>query len=48
MIYYPVSCGGAVLLTIVASTFFFREPLKRNHILCLIFGTMAILLLGAF
>lgn len=46
MIYYPISSGGAVLLTLVVSVTAFREPLKRNHILCFISGTAAILLLG--
>lgn len=48
MIYYPISSGGAVLLTIIVSVTLFRETLKRNHILCLISGTIAILLLGIF
>lgn len=48
MIYYPISSGGAVLLTIIASALVFREPLKRNHILCFVAGTAAILLLGIF
>lgn len=46
MIYYPISSGGAVLLTLVVSVTVFREPLKCNHILCFISGTAAILLLG--
>lgn len=46
MIYYPVANGGAVLLTILVSIGIFREPLKKNHIFCFIFGTAAILLLG--
>lgn len=46
IIYYPISCGGAILLTIVVSVLVFREPLKRNHILCFISGTAAILLLN--
>lgn len=46
MLYYPVSNGGAVLLTLLVSVVIFREPLKRNHILCFICGTAAILLLG--
>lgn len=46
MIYYPISSGGSVLLTIVVSATLFREPLKRNHIYCFISGTAAILLLG--
>jgi len=46
MIYYPISSGGAVLLTLIVSVLFFREPLKRSHILCLICGTASILLLG--
>ena len=46
MLYYPVSNGGAVLLTLIVSVTIFREPLRRNHILCFIFGTSAILLLG--
>ena len=45
-VYYPVSSGGAVLLTLTVSVLIFREPLKRSHILCFIFGTAAILLLG--
>lgn len=48
MIYYPISSGGAVLLTIIVSVTLFRETLKRNHILCFISGTAAILLLGIF
>lgn len=46
MIYYPISSGGAILLTLITSVIIFREPLKKNHILCFIFGTVAILLLG--
>lgn len=46
MIYYPISSGGAVLLTLIVSVIIFREPLKCNHILCFISGTVAILLLG--
>ena len=46
MIYYPISSGGAVLLTLVVSVMIFREPIRRNHILCFISGTAAILLLG--
>ena len=46
MIYYPISSGGAVLLTILVSATVFHETLKRNHILCFISGTAAILLLG--
>ena len=48
MIYYPISSGGAVLLTLIVSVIVFREPIRRNHILCFIFGTSAILLLGIF
>ena len=48
MIYYPISSGGAVLLTLLVSVIVFKEPLKRNHILCFILGTAAILLLGIF
>lgn len=46
MIYYPISSGGAILLTLVVSVMIFREPIRRNHILCFISGTAAILLLG--
>ena len=48
MIYYPISSGGAVLLTLIVSMTVFREQLKCNHILCFISGTAAILLLGIF
>ena len=48
MIYYPISSGGAVLLTLIVSVTLFRETLKRNHIFCFISGTAAILLLGIF
>jgi drug/metabolite transporter (DMT)-like permease len=48
MIYYPISSGGAVLLTLIVSVIVFREPIKRNHILCFVSGTAAILLLGIF
>lgn len=48
VIYYPVSSGGAVLLTLLASAVFFREPVQKKHILCFSFGTAAILLLGLF
>ncbi|MBQ9545015.1 MAG: hypothetical protein IJV00_07805 [Clostridia bacterium] len=48
MIYYPISSGGAVLLTIAVSTAFFREPLNRRSVLSIVFGTAAILLLGLF
>lgn len=46
MIYYPISSGGAVLLTLIVSVLIFREPLRRNHIFCFASGTAAILLLG--
>lgn len=46
MIYYPISSGGGVLLTIIVSVTLFREPLKRNYIFSFISGTAAILLLG--
>lgn len=46
VLYYPVSNGGAVLLTLIVSVCVFREPLKRNHVLCFVCGTAAILLLG--
>lgn len=46
MIYYPISNGGAVILTLIVSVLLFREPLRRNHILCIAGGTAAILLLG--
>ena len=48
VIYYPVSSGGSVLLTLLVSMVFFQEPVRKNHILCFIFGTAAILLLGLF
>lgn len=48
MIYYPVSSGGAILLTLIVSVTLFREPLKRNHIFSFISGAAAILLLGIF
>ena len=48
IIYYPISSGGAILLTLIVSVLVFREPLKRNHILCFISGTAAILLLSMF
>lgn len=46
MLYYPVTSGGSILLTILVSIGIFREPLRRNHILCFLFGTIAILLLS--
>lgn len=48
MIYYPISSGGAVLLTILASIFIFREPFQKRTILSFAFGTASILLLGLF
>ena len=48
MIYYPISSGGAVLLTLIVSILIFREPVKRRSALCFAFGTAAILLLGLF
>lgn len=48
MLYYPVSSGGAVLLTLIVSVTVFREPLNHNRILCFLFGTAAIILLGLF
>ena len=48
MIYYPISSGGAVLLTLIVSILIFREPLRKKIALSFFFGTAAILLLGLF
>ena len=48
MIYYPISSGGAVLLTILVSILIFREPMRKKVVLSFVFGTVAILLLGLF
>ena len=48
MIYYPISSGGAVLLTLMVSILIFREPLRKKIALSFLFGTAAILLLGLF
>ena len=48
MIYYPISSGGAVLLTLIVSILIFHEPVKKKVVLCFRFGAAAILLLGLF
>ena len=48
MIYYPISSGGAVLLTLLVAILIFREPLRKKIALSFLFGTASILLLGLF
>ena len=48
MIYYPISSGGAVLLTLLVSILVFREPVREKVVFSFLFGTASILLLGLF
>ena len=46
MIYYPVSNGGALLLTVLVSGLFFKESFNKQKILGIIMGLVGMVLLS--
>ncbi len=46
LVYYPVSNGGALLLTIIVSTLIFREKLSKKQLIGFLTGLAAIIILS--
>ena len=46
MVYYPISSGGAILLTVIVAGLFFREKFTKRSITGIIVGGISIILLG--
>lgn len=46
MVYYPISSGGAILLTVIVAGLFFREKFTKRSITGIVIGGISIILLG--